>query len=182
VGQVLLELGRAAGLEMYGTARGKHADLVASFGATPIDYQKEDFTKVVPAGFDVVFDAIAEDGFKKSWSAVKKGGFLSAYGVQAGVQANESSWTIGSWIARVHLWNALPNGKRAGFYSITSMRKDHPDWFKEDLGKLFAMVATGAIDPPRIAERVRIEDVAVAHRKLERGGLDGKLVIEPAAA
>jgi NADPH2:quinone reductase len=41
VGQILLELGRAAGLEMYGTARGKHADLVASFGATPIDYQKE---------------------------------------------------------------------------------------------------------------------------------------------
>ena len=31
-------------------------------GAIPIDYQREDFTRVVPGGFDVVFDGIGEDG------------------------------------------------------------------------------------------------------------------------
>jgi len=153
-------------------------DLVASLGATPIDYQKEDFTKVVPEGFDVVFDGIGESGFTKSWSAVKKGGFLSAYGFQAGVQSNAAFLTIGMWIGRIYLWNALPNGKRAGFYSITSTRKSHPDWFKEDLSKLLGLLESGKLSP-RIAERLRLEDVADAHRRLESGGLDGKLVIDP---
>jgi NADPH:quinone reductase-like Zn-dependent oxidoreductase len=161
VGQMLLELGRLAGLEMYGTARAKHADLVASFGATPIDYQKDDFGKVVPDGYDVVFDGIGEAGFTKSWAAVKKGGFLSAYGFQAGVQTNAAYLTIGMWIGRIYLWNALPNGKRAGFYSISSLRKQHPEWFKEDLAKLFALVASGELTP-RVAERIRLDDVADA--------------------
>ncbi len=176
VGQALLEFGRIAGLETYGTARAKHADLVASFGATPIDYERADFTKVLPGGFDVVFDGIGEQGFRRSWSAVRKGGFLSAYGFQMGVQTNASFLTIGSWIARLYLWNALPNGKRAGFYSITSMRKSHPEWFREDLGKIFAHLERGEL-APRIARRIGLEGVADAHRDLERGGLDGKLVI-----
>ena len=40
VGQALLALGRMAGLEMWGTARGKHAALIRELGATPIDYQR----------------------------------------------------------------------------------------------------------------------------------------------
>jgi NADPH2:quinone reductase len=72
-----------------------------------------------------------------------------------------------------------PNGKRAGFYSITSLRKKHPDWFREDLAALFALLAAGEI-APRIAERIRLADVPDAHRRLEAGGLDGKLVIDPA--
>lgn len=178
VGQALLELGRIAGLETYGTARGQHADLVASFGAKPIDYEHEDFTKALPGGFDVVFDGIGERGFRRSWSAVRKGGLLSAYGFQAGVQANASFLTIGSWIARLYLWNALPNAKRAGFYSITSMRKSHPEWFREDLAKIFALLERGEL-APRIARRIGLDGVADAHRDLERGGLDGKLVIVP---
>jgi len=50
VGQALLRLGQLHGLEMYGTARAEHADLVASFGATPIDYRNEDFTEVLAGG------------------------------------------------------------------------------------------------------------------------------------
>jgi NADPH:quinone reductase-like Zn-dependent oxidoreductase len=178
VGQALLELGRRVGLEMYGTCRAEHADLVASLGATPIDYKKEDFTKVLANGVDVVFDGIAEDGFRKSWQVVKRGGFLAAYGFSAGIQAGVSFFTIGRWFMRVPLWNLLPNGKRAGFYSITKLRKAHPDWFAEDLAQLFAWLADGSIDP-RVQERIDLDDVADAHRRLERGGLTGKLVIVP---
>src|SRR5215471_9914933 len=42
VGQALLVLGRQAGLELWGTARGAHAALVRELGATPINYQNED--------------------------------------------------------------------------------------------------------------------------------------------
>ena len=40
VGQALLALGRMAGLELWGTARGEHAALIRALGATPIDYQR----------------------------------------------------------------------------------------------------------------------------------------------
>ena len=49
-------LGRLAGLELWGGARGEHAALISELGATPIDYQREDFARVLPGGFDVVFD------------------------------------------------------------------------------------------------------------------------------
>src|SRR5512146_2662154 len=62
VGQALLVLGRMADLELWGTARGAHAALIRELGATPIDCQRDAFTRVLPGGFDVVFDGIAEDG------------------------------------------------------------------------------------------------------------------------
>ena len=37
----------------WGTARG---ELIRELGATPIDYQREDFTRVLPGGLDVAFD------------------------------------------------------------------------------------------------------------------------------
>ena len=86
VGQALLTLGRMAGLELWGTARGEHAALVRELGATPIDYQREDFTRVLPGGFDVVFDGIGEDGYRRSFAALRAGGLLCAYGYTASVQ------------------------------------------------------------------------------------------------
>src|SRR5262245_11969078 len=84
VGQALIALGRLAGLELWGTARDEHAALIRAPGATPVDYQREDFTRVLPGGFDVVFDGIGEDGFRRSFAALKRGGLLCAYGYSAG--------------------------------------------------------------------------------------------------
>jgi NADPH:quinone reductase len=108
VGQALLALGRLAGLELWGTARGAHAALIRELGATPIDYQREDFTRVPPGGFDVVFDGIAEDGYRRSFTALKRGGLLCAYGYSAGVQAQRRMLTMLMWIARLYLWRWLP--------------------------------------------------------------------------
>src|SRR5262250_3181561 len=74
VGQALLVLGKLAGLELWGTARGEQGALVRELGATPIDYQHEDFTRVVPGGFDVVVDGVGEDGYRRSYAALKPGG------------------------------------------------------------------------------------------------------------
>jgi hypothetical protein len=86
------------------------------------------------------------------------------------------------WMARVFLgrWlrSWLPGGKRIRIYSINLMRARHPAWFREDLERLFGLLATRAIRP-RVAERLRFDDVAEAHGRLEAGGLDGKLVLCP---
>src|SRR6266540_3199432 len=178
VGQALLSLGRLAGVELWGTARREHAALIRELGATPIDYQREDFTRVLPGGFDVVFDGIAEDGYRRSFAALKRRGLLCAYGYSAGVQAKRRMLTMLMWIARLYLWRLLPGGKRARFYSINVMRARHPTWFRQDLERLFGLLATGAIRP-RVAERISFDEVAEAHRRLEAGGLEGKLVLCP---
>jgi NADPH:quinone reductase len=182
VGQALLVLGKQAGLELWGTARGPQTGLICELGATPIDYQREDFTRVLPEGFDVVFDGIGEDGYRRSFAALKPGGLLCAYGYTAGVQAQRRLLTILTWIARVYLWRRLlgwlPGGKRLRVYSINAMRAQHPAWFREDLERLLGLLATGTIQP-RVAERISFDEVAEAHRRLERGGLEGKLVLCP---
>jgi NADPH2:quinone reductase len=178
VGQAQLVLGKLAGLEVWGTARGEHAALVRELGGTPIDYQREDFTRVVPGGFDAVFDGIGEDGYRRSFAALKPGGVLCAFGYSAAVQAHEGMPKILMSIARLYLWRLLPGRRRAGFYSINLMRALHPAWFQEDLERLFDLLATGAIRPS-VAERISFDEVADAHRRLEAGGLQGKLVLCP---
>jgi NADPH:quinone reductase-like Zn-dependent oxidoreductase len=182
VGQALLVLGGLAGLAMWGTGRSEHAALIRELGATPIDYKHDDFTRTLPGGFDVVFDGIGEDGYCRSLAALKRGGLLCAYGYTANVHAKRRLLTLLMWIARVYLWRQLlswmPGGKRVRLYSINLMRARHPAWFQEDLEWLFGLLATGVIRP-RIAERISFDEVAEAHRRLEAGGLEGKLVLCP---
>jgi NADPH:quinone reductase-like Zn-dependent oxidoreductase len=178
VGQALLVLGRLAGLELWGAARGEHMALLRELGATPIDYQREDFTRVLPGGFDVIIDGIGEDGYRRSYAALKPGGLLCAIGFSASVQAQRRMLPILMEIARLYLWRLLPGGKRARFYSVNVMRARHPTWFKEDLERLFGLLASGAIRP-RVADRISFDEVPEAHRRLEAGGLEGKLVLCP---
>jgi NADPH2:quinone reductase len=149
VGQALLVLGRLAGLELWGTARGAHAALIRELDATPIDYQREDFARVLPGGFDVVFDGIGEDDYRRSFAALKRGGLLCAFGYTASVQPQRRLLEILMWSARVYLWRRLlswlPGGKRLRVYSINAMRALHPAWFRDDLERLFGLLAARAI-------------------------------------
>jgi NADPH:quinone reductase-like Zn-dependent oxidoreductase len=178
VGQALLVLGKLAGLQLWGTAHARHATLIRELGGTPIDYEREDFAHVLPGGFDVVFDGIGEDGYRRSFAALKPAGLLLAIGYSAAVQANQRLLTILGSIARLYLWGLLPGGKRARFYSINVMRARHPAWFREDLERLFDLLATRAIRP-RVAKRISFDEVVDAHRRLEAGGLEGKIVLCP---
>lgn len=181
VGQALLVLGRLAGLEMWGTARRSQAILIRELGATPIDYEHEDFAQVLPGGFDVVFDGIGQDGYRHSLEALRHGGVLCAYGYTANVRPARSPLSILVWLVRQYLrslWSWLHARKRVHVYSINLTRARHPAWFREDLGQLFRMLADRAIQP-RIAERISFEAVAEAHRRLEAGGLNGKWVLCP---
>jgi NADPH:quinone reductase-like Zn-dependent oxidoreductase len=178
VGQALLALGRLAGLELWGAARSAHATLIRRLGAMPVDIQREDLKSILPGGFDVVFDGVGKDGFGSSFAAVKRGGRLCAYGYAAEVKPGGRMLAILTLIARLYLWRWSPGGMRAGFFSVNVTRVRHPAWFPEDLGRLFGLLATGAIQPI-VAERISFDEVAEAHRRLEAGGLEGRLVLCP---
>jgi NADPH2:quinone reductase len=178
VGQALILLGKLAGCELWGAARARHADLVRALGATHVDSDHADSATVLPGGFDVVFDGIGEQGFSRSWRAVGPRGHLSAFGFSAAVQRNASIAVVVLGFAKLWWWNTFSGGRSTNFFSITSMRKKHPDWFVADLDQLLGMLARGEIKP-RVAERISLDAVADAHTRIERGGLDGKIVLVP---
>jgi hypothetical protein len=85
--------------------------------------------------------------------------------------------TMLMWIARLYLWS----GCLAASVPLLLDQCDAgatPAWFREDLERLFGLLATRAIRP-RVAERISFDEVAEAHRRLEAGGLEGKLVLCP---
>jgi NADPH:quinone reductase-like Zn-dependent oxidoreductase len=178
VGQALVVLGQLAGCVVWGASHARHAAFVRRLGATHVDSDLSDFAKVLPSGFDVVFDGIGEDGFSRAWLAVKQTGQLSAYGFAAGVRRGVPIAMLGFWRAKLWWWNRFSAGRRATFMSITALRKAHPEWFREDLLTLIGMLGRGEIRP-RVAERIGLGAVAGAHLRLERGGLEGKIVLIP---
>lgn len=178
VGQALLVLGKLAGLEIWGAARGKHAALIQNLGATPICYETQDFATVVPEGFDVIFDGIGEDAYRHSLRALSRNGVLVAIGFSAGVQAKQGIFRILAGIGLLYLRRLFPAGKRARFFSINAMQLRHPQWYVEDLTHLFDLLKNGEIHP-QVSERISFERVAETHRQLEQGGTVGKVVLCP---
>lgn len=176
VGTALLELGRLLDLEMYGTAsKAKHA-LVKSLGGTPIDYINEDFLARMLAigGVDAAFDAISGENFKRSFESLKKGGTLVPFGFYN--QAMGKGGNIPMSYLSVMLWNILPNGRKAAFYSIGDLRKKKPAWFKEDLATLFGLLKAGRIKPI-VERRMKLEEARQAHELIEQAAVKGRIVL-----
>jgi NADPH:quinone reductase-like Zn-dependent oxidoreductase len=184
LGTAFLELGRLEGLDMYGTAsKAKHA-LVARLGATPIDYHTEDFVERVSAlsggvGVDAVFDPIGSAHLKLSARAVHKGGTIVAFGYyEAANRGAGALRDILSQYMRLLLWSLPPARKHVAFYDTRTMKRKHPDWYRDDLARLLALLAAGRLKPV-IADRLPLEDVVVAHQRLEQAEVQGRLVLTP---
>ncbi len=182
VGTALLQLGKLASVQMYGTAsRTKHL-LLEQYGATPIDYKAEDFVKRILTltgdGVDAVFDPIGGVHLRQSFKTLRKGGRLVAYGVSSAVTPGSNmAKFLAQSLAMVGLiqWlSLLPNGKHASLYQIA----DHPEWLQEDLAILLALLAEGKIKPV-IAQRLPLEQIAYAHELLEKSQVEGKIVLLP---
>jgi NADPH:quinone reductase-like Zn-dependent oxidoreductase len=183
VGTALLQLGALAHVEMYGTVSpGKHK-LVAGLGAIPIDYKTEDFVKRVLTltgdGVDVVFDPIGGTHLNQSFQTLRKGGRLVAYGFSSVREHDGNPLLSIVWQSiRLMVWSLSLSGKKGMFYSITGFKKKHPEWFRQDLSTLFDLLMQGKIKPV-ITKQFPLTEVVAAHKLLEDGGIEGKLVLLP---
>jgi NADPH:quinone reductase len=85
VGTVLLQLGRVAGLEMYGTCSSRGASAVSGLGGIPIDYRQQDYVREIhrltPEGVDAVFDPLAGPHLWQSRQALRPGGKVVGCGL-----------------------------------------------------------------------------------------------------
>lgn len=176
VGSALLDLGRLAGLELFGTASPHNHQIVRAFGATPIDYHTEDFVKRVREltgdGVDVVFDPIG--GARQIWRsyrALRAHGRLLWFGVAAHKQVG--SRVIPLSLGMLALLKLLPDGKRA--LTSTDFSKDN-QWYRETLGKLLDWLVAGKITP-LVAQSFPLTEARRAHQLMEAGHYAGKLVL-----
>lgn len=190
VGSALLQLGRLAGLEMYGTCSSGGAPTVSGLGGSPIDYQHVDFVsevrRLTGEGVDAVFDGIGGAHIWRSRRALRPGGRVVAYGLTASLRGGRLAsgrsghrdrfraiaifglYIAGGWL--------LPGRKRVVPYSIQWLKRVRPALFRQDLTALFDLLRERKIRP-LIARRLPLAEARQAHELLGRGGVTGKIVL-----
>jgi len=195
VGTALLQLGRLAGLEMYGTCSPRNAPAVSELGGVPIDYKAQDFLveirRLTGEGVDVVFDPIGGAHLWRSRKALRPGGTVVGYGLRSSLRGEgltssrpgrrqrfRGSALFGVYIAGGWL---LPGRKRIVPYSIQTLKRLKPGWFRQDLTSLFDLLHTKKIKP-LIAQRFPLAEARRAQELLEKGGVTGKIVLVLARA
>ena len=190
VGSALLQLGRLAGLQMYGTCSSRGASAVLGLGGVPLDYQHVDFVneirRLTTGGVDIVFDGIGGTHIWRSRKALRPGGRVIAYGLTSSLRGGRLAssrpghrhrfraiaifavYIAGSWL--------LPRRRRVVPYSIQWLKRLRPTWFRADLMALFHLLEQRKIEP-LIARRLPLTEARRAHELLGAGGVTGKIVL-----
>jgi len=70
----------------------------------------------------------------------------------------------------------LPGRKRVVPYSIQTLKRLKPEWFRQDLIALFDLLQKQELKP-LIARRFPLAEVRDAHELLSKGGVIGKIVL-----
>lgn len=157
VGTLAIQLAKAAGARVFTTCGGYHKDFVRKLGAdVAIDYREEDFVDVIKQetngeGVDVVFDCVGGDTLEKSLDVTC---FRSRL------------------VTIVNSTGDLNRGKanNISVYYVFMQRSS------ETMNSLKKMIERGQIKPV-IDSVMNLEEAAEAHKKLEKGGVKGKIVL-----
>jgi NADPH:quinone reductase-like Zn-dependent oxidoreductase len=173
IGTALLQLGKLAGMKMYGLASPEKHHILIEYGATPIDYHTQDFVEVIreaePEGLDAVFDGMGGDSFTRGFSLLQRGGVLVGYGNPLSVTG------MLKLFGQLLLFNLLPNGKTAKLYGTGASYLNRKP-FMEDWAALFKLLEEGSIRPV-IGAKFPILEAAKANTLIESGKVIGNVVL-----
>lgn len=174
VGTALLELGRLAHLKMYGIASKSKHPALANYGATLIDYRREDFVEVIrraePDGLDAIFDGVSGDYVERAFPLLCRGGVLVEYGNPL------SRRGLLRALATILVLNLLPNGRTIKLYGASGFLAFNRKPFLEDWTVLFRLLQEGKIRPV-ISGEFPLLEAARANALLESGQVVGNLVL-----
>jgi NADPH2:quinone reductase len=190
VGTALLQLGRLAKLEMFGTCSSRGAPAVSERGGVPIDYRNQDYVKEIRRltsdGVDAVFDPIGGGHLWHSRAALRPGGRVVGYGNTTSLRGDGlgsertgrrnrlhgipiyALYIAGGWL--------LPGRKRIVPYSIQTLKRLKPALFRQDLIALLDLLRQQEIKP-LIAQRFPLAEARRAQELLGKGGVIGKIVL-----
>jgi len=176
IGTAFLQLGRLAGLKMYGIASAKKHVILKEYGATPIDYRTQDFVEVIrqaePDGLDAVLNGMTRlDYIKGGLLLLRRGGRLVSFGEPTGRLA----------FLRIMLTfigvNLRPFGRRSlKLYGTSTYFIGDKRPYLEDWATLFKLLEEGKIKPV-IAKKYSLLEAAQANALLESGQVTGNVVL-----
>jgi NADPH:quinone reductase-like Zn-dependent oxidoreductase len=171
VGTAFLQLGRLAGVKMYGTASKAKHDTLTEYGATPIDYKTQDFVEVIqraePDGIDYVFNGMDRDYNESAMRVLRNGGTVVQYG------APESKSNLIRLLIDLAINKVLPRGRSLSLYGT---HRVSIELCKEDWKTLFRLLEEGKINPI-ISEKLPLFEAARANELMESRKLAGNIVL-----
>jgi NADPH:quinone reductase-like Zn-dependent oxidoreductase len=157
VGTAAVQLAKYYEAEVTGVCSTSNLELVKSLGADKvIDYTKEDYAKTGQT-YDVVFDAVSKSSFSHCKSSLQQGGIYLA--------------TVPTLTIMLQtLWTSMIGSKKVIFgpSPVTDSA--------EDLIFLKELIEAGKIKPV-IDRRYPFEQIAEAHRYVDKGHKKGNVVI-----
>ena len=155
IGTFAVQLAKYFGAEVTGVCSTTNIELVKSLGADKvIDYTREDFTQSGET-YDVVFDAVGKSSFSGCMRSLKKEGFYLQT-VAAPALSVRMQWT--SMTSSKKLIGGTASGKT------------------EDLIFLRELIEAGKIKSV-VDRRYPLEQIAEAHRYVDKGHKKGNVVI-----
>lgn len=185
VGTTLVQLARAAGIRVIGTASARNLDVVTALGATAVDYRGDvpaGVRALAPGGVDAVFDHVGGPGIVDSFRLLAPGGALVAYGSASTVNTGGNPKpAVLKLVARLLWWNAVPNGRRAHFYNVWGGKRNLARFrarLAEDLTAVFELAVRGQLEA-QVAARIPLTEAAKALALAESGTVTGKVVLVP---
>ncbi|MFD0572450.1 NADP-dependent oxidoreductase [Kitasatospora gansuensis] len=153
VGHLAVQIAKARGAYVIGTARAAKHDFLRGLGADElIDYTEADF-ETATGPVDVVIDTIGGEYGPRSLRALREGGILVSLASPAEAYLAEQ---------------ARPLGKRAGFMAVEADQAG--------LRELVALVEAGQLRPV-LDTVVPLELASKAHELLDTGRVQGKIVL-----
>jgi NADPH:quinone reductase-like Zn-dependent oxidoreductase len=186
VGIAATQLGKHLGAELYGTASASKHDAIRGFGIEhAIDYHSQDFVKEIrritgeKRPLDLVMDAVGGNSFRKSWSLIRPGGRLVAFGISEGGGGERRE--IGKalkMLATTPIFPALSMMRDSksviGLNMLTIW--DSKGTLDEYISPLADLMERGVIDPV-VSEAFPVEKAADAHRYMGERKNVGKVVL-----
>ncbi|RYE26081.1 MAG: NADP-dependent oxidoreductase [Sphingobacteriaceae bacterium] len=150
-GQVMLQMAKALGLYVIGTASPSGIALVKSLGADEvIDYKSEDFTSLVK-DIDLVIDLVGGETQMNSFKTLKKGGKLFSGTMPPSQDLAKEYGVEAKFISSTYSYHNLDYGRQ--------------------------LVEEGKIKPQSITA-MKLEEAAQAQDLVSTGGINGKVVLE----
>jgi NADPH:quinone reductase-like Zn-dependent oxidoreductase len=163
VGSIAIQLAKTIGAYVFTTCSKQNAGFVRGLGADClIDYRSEDYVEVIRRetsgkGVDFVFDTIGGDTIEKSPLVMSDFGRLATI-----VDIPQSLSLLEHW------------GKNTTIYFIFTQQS------RAKLDALRLLIEEGQVKP-LVDSVMPINEVATAHERVERGGVRGKVVLDPQA-
>jgi NADPH:quinone reductase-like Zn-dependent oxidoreductase len=181
VGIAAMQIAKHAGAEVYGTASpGKH-DRVNELGCDhALDYTKPGWERGLPK-FDVILDAVGGRSFRTSYSLLRPGGRLVAFGASAVVSGERrnplTALRAVLTMPRFNMIKQMSESKAVIGLNMLSLWKDRgtlEPWSTP----LRHLLDEGAIEPV-VAGTFSFEDAGAAQNMITERRNIGKVVLNP---